>query len=282
MAGELYVCATPIGNLEDITLRALRILGEANLIAAEDTQRTRVLLAHYDIAAPLISYNEHNRKQRLPVIMEKLKEGGKVVLVSDAGTPGIADPGPMLVAEARKRGFPVIPLPGPSALSTALSICGLGMTQFTFTGFLPRRAGERERLLMELRQSGRGVVCYESPHRIEAALASLAKVWPDAKVAFLRELTKIYEEVLVGSPGQIAAELKARPRRGEMVLVIEGDRDGGQERTFSQEQIREKVVVLMEVMDKKQAIKEAAAELGIPKRIVYRAVIDLPGRGKMG
>jgi 16S rRNA (cytidine1402-2'-O)-methyltransferase len=280
VAGELYVCATPIGNLEDITFRALRILREADLIAAEDTKRTRALLTHYNIAVPLLSYNEHNRKQRLPTIMAKLKEGGKVVLVSDAGTPGISDPGPLLVAEARKEGFPVIPLPGPSALSAALSICGFDMPQFTFTGFLPRREGEREKLLLELRESGRGVVCYEAPHRIEAALASLAKVWPDAKVVLMRELTKIYEEVLVGSPGQLAAELERNPRRGEMVLVIAGAKDGGQEATPSQDQIRAKVLSLMEAMDKKRAIKEAAAELGVPKRLVYQVVIDLPGRGE--
>jgi 16S rRNA (cytidine1402-2'-O)-methyltransferase len=281
VAGELYVCATPIGNLEDITFRALRALREADLIAAEDTKRTRALLSHYDISVPLLSYNAHNRKQRVPAIMAKLKEGAKVVLVSDAGTPGISDPGPLLVAEARKEGIPVIPLPGPSALSAALSICGFDMPQFTFTGFLPRREGEREKLLLELRESGRGVVCYEAPHRIEDALASLAKVWPEAKVALMRELTKIYEEVLVGSPAELAAELARNPRRGEMVLVIAGDKEGGREKAPSQDQIHETGLALMERMDKKGAIKEAAAELGIPKRLVYQAVIDLPGRGEM-
>ncbi|MGI6038044.1 MAG: 16S rRNA (cytidine(1402)-2'-O)-methyltransferase [Limnochordia bacterium] len=276
--GPLYVCATPIGNLGDITVRALEVLRKVDLILAEDTRQVRKLLQHYGIDVPVESYQEHNHRQKLPGILARLQEGQALALVSDAGTPGVSDPGQELVEALWQAGGEVIPLPGPSALTAALSICGLAVDQFVFTGFLPKKAGEREGILEQIKASGWGAVIYESPHRIEATLASLHKVWPQSRVALLRELTKIYEEVLRGRPAEILEELNRRPRKGEMVLVIEKAQtekvpipDGEQIKGLVKD-------YMVEGMDKKRAIKEVAQKLGISKRIVYRAALHLPAK----
>jgi len=216
---ELYLVATPIGNLEDITLRALRVLREVDLIAAEDTRTARKLLSHHGIRARLLSYNDHNKQARIPRILAALRQGA-VALVSEAGMPGISDPGQDLVAAAAEAGFPVVPIPGPSAVTAALAVSGLPTRQFTYLGFLPRRAGERRRLLASLAAEPRTIVAFESPHRLRPALADLLAVFGDRRIAVCRELTKAFEEVF---RGRISDALERFPEpRGEFTLVIEG------------------------------------------------------------
>ncbi|HLA18725.1 MAG TPA: 16S rRNA (cytidine(1402)-2'-O)-methyltransferase [Dehalococcoidia bacterium] len=194
----LYVVATPIGNLEDVTLRALRVLREVSLIAAEDTRTTRKLLAAHGIRQRLVSYNDHNKAVRIPRLLHALREGD-VALVSEGGTPVISDPGLDLVAAAVDAGFAVTPVPGPSAVTAALAVCGLASRQFTYLGFLPRRAGERRRLLAALRDDPRTLVAFESPHRLRASLTALRDALGDRRVAVCRELTKRFEEVFRGT-----------------------------------------------------------------------------------
>src|SRR3990170_5899911 len=215
----LYVVATPIGNLEDVTLRALRVLREVSLIAAEDTRTTRKLLAHHGIRNRLLSYNDHNKAARIPRLLHALREGD-VALVSEGGPPAISDPGLDLVAAAVDAGFAVVPVPGPSAVTAALAVSGLSVRQFTYLGFLPRRAGARRRLLAGFRDDPRTLVAFESPHRLRASLAALRDALGDRRVAVCRELTKAFEEVFRGTLSD-ALDHFVEPR-GEFTLVIEG------------------------------------------------------------
>jgi 16S rRNA (cytidine1402-2'-O)-methyltransferase len=215
----LYVVATPIGNLEDITLRALRILGEVELIAAEDTRTARKLLTKYNIGTRLTSYFEHNQKLKLSLLLDTL-ENADVALISEAGMPGISDPGYDLVRGAIKNGYKVIPVPGSSAVVAALAAAGMPADQFVFLGFLPRKPGERKRLLQSVSDESRTVVCFESPHRLLKALNDIRDELGDRRIAVCRELTKIYEEIFRGTVSEaIAYFLKPR---GEFTLVIEG------------------------------------------------------------
>ncbi|MBI2466716.1 MAG: 16S rRNA (cytidine(1402)-2'-O)-methyltransferase [Candidatus Rokubacteria bacterium] len=220
MPGTLYVVATPIGNLEDITLRALRVLREADLIAAEDTRRTRILLAHYGIATPVTSYFEHNKLRRGPELVERLTRGQRVALVTDAGTPGISDPGFHLVRLARAAGVPVVPVPGPAAVVAALSAAGVPGDRFVFEGFLPAKPGRRLARLRELQALGRPVVLYESPHRLAATLGAIDQVFGAVEVVLARELTKQFEELRRGTPAELRAAVVAAGVRGEVTLVI--------------------------------------------------------------
>ncbi len=215
----LYMVATPIGNLEDISLRALRILREVQLIAAEDTRRTKRLLANYDIKTPVTSYHEHNKWTKLAYILSCL-EGGDVALVSDAGMPGMSDPGYELVVAASQRDIPVVPIPGPSSIVTALAVSGLPTERFVYLGFLPRKANGRRRLLESIANQDGTIVVLESPHRLLAALDDMLLTLGDRKIAVCRELTKIYEEVFRGTISQAIAHF-TEPR-GEFTLVIEG------------------------------------------------------------
>ena len=215
----LYVVATPIGNLEDVTLRALRVLREVSLIAAEDTRTTRKLLTHHGIHNRLLSYNEHNKAARLPKLLASLRDGD-VALVSEGGTPVISDPGLDLVAAAWEAGFDVSPVPGPSAVTAALAVSGLSARQFIYLGFLPRRSGERRRLFASLRDDPRTIVAFESPHRLRRSLTDLLAELADRRLAVCRELTKRFEEVFRGSVSE-ALEHFAAPR-GEFTLVVEG------------------------------------------------------------
>lgn len=215
----MYVVATPIGNLEDITLRALRILGEVELIAAEDTRTARKLLTKYNIGTRLTSYFEHNQKLKLSLLLDTL-ENADVALISEAGMPGISDPGYDLVRGAIKNGYKVIPVPGSSAVVAALAAAGMPADQFVFLGFLPRKPGERKRLLQSVSDESRTVVCFESPHRLLKALNDIRDELGDRRIAVCRELTKIYEEIFRGTVSEaIAYFLKPR---GEFTLVIEG------------------------------------------------------------
>jgi len=219
-AGTLYVIATPIGNLGDITLRALETLRQVDVIAAEDTRRTRRLLARHDISARLVSYHEHNEESRSRQLMERLLEGEDVGLVTNAGTPCVSDPGYRLVRRAAEAGCRIVPIPGASAVLAALSASGLPSDRFLFEGFLPRKAGKRRRRLEELAQLGLTAVIYESPQRILRTLAELAEVMPEAQVALLRELTKIHETILRGTAATIAEQLGEGTPKGEITLVV--------------------------------------------------------------
>lgn len=218
----LYIVATPIGNLEDITLRALRILKEAELVVAEDTRRTGNLLKHYEIKKPLLSYHDHNKAERTQRIIERLKAGEKIALVSDSGTPGISDPGFYLVRKVIESGLPVIPIPGPTALISGLVVSGLPTDKFVFDGWLPRKSTQRKRRLKELSQEPRTIIFFESPHRILNSLKDCLLVFGDRQGALCRELTKKFETVRRDKISNLIKEYSDKSPKGEFVVVIEG------------------------------------------------------------
>ena len=267
----LYVVATPIGNLEDVTLRALRVLREVSLIAAEDTRTTRKLLSHHGIRARLLSYNEHNKAARIPRLLAALGEGD-VALVSEGGTPAISDPGLDLVAAAVEAGFAVTPIPGPSAVTAALAVSGLPTRQFTYLGFLPRRSGERRRLLASLRYDPRTVLAFESPHRLRRSLEDLRREWGDRRLAVCRELTKAFEEVFRGRVSE-ALERFAEPR-GEFTLVVEGASDAPPPPL---EEARRDLLRRREAGETaRRAVPEVTKHYGLPRREVYRMWLETP------
>lgn len=219
-ASTLYLVATPIGNLEDITLRALRVLKECDVVAAEDTRRTGQLLQHFDIRKPLLSYFQFNEAKRSEEIIERLKQGQKVALVTDAGTPGISDPGERVVAAAVKAGLRVESIPGPCAMVAALTASGLSTDEFHFIGFLPHKSGQRKKALERLRDTTGTSVLYESPYRIGKLLQELIEVMPERQVVLARELTKKFEEYLRGTPAELLAITEKRSLKGEFVVMI--------------------------------------------------------------
>ena len=225
--GTLYVVATPIGNLEDITLRALRVLRDAALIAAEDTRRTRKLLAHHRIPGRLVSLREHNEQTRAPVLVRRLLDGDSIAVVTDAGTPGLSDPGAVLVRAAADAGVPVVPVPGASAVLAALVASGLPAEPVTFAGFLPAGAGDRRRALAALRGLPHTLVLFEAPHRLRRTLEDLLEALGDRRIAVARELTKVHEEVYRATLSETVRRFSAEPPRGEFTLVIEGAVDRG-------------------------------------------------------
>jgi 16S rRNA (cytidine1402-2'-O)-methyltransferase len=220
--GTLYIVSTPIGNMEDITLRALRILKEVDLIAAEDTRRTGLLLKHLGIEASLTSYFEGNELKKREFILAKLKEGKKVALVSDAGTPGISDPGFRLIQLAIENQLPIVPIPGSSAVITALSVSGLPTDAFLFKGFLPHKSKKRRDLLKELENVRETLIFYESPHRIFETLRDILEILGDREIVLTRELTKVYEEIIRGKVSEIFSQIGDRTLKGEITLVISG------------------------------------------------------------
>ncbi len=220
MSGKLYVVATPIGNLEDITLRALRVLKAVALIAAEDTRHTKKLLARYEIETPLISFHEHSPPARLREIIQRLKAGEDVALVTDAGTPGISDPGAALVQAAHEAGIAVVPVPGASAVTAALSVAGFPVQRFRFEGFPPRKAGARQRFFESLKADEAPVVLFESPHRLLKTLQSAFEVLGDRQVTVCREMTKQFEEIFHGTLSEAIDHWQKHPPRGEFVIVI--------------------------------------------------------------
>ena len=220
--GTLYIVSTPIGNLDDITLRALKTLRHVDLIAAEDTRRTRKLLSHFDIHTPLVSYFEHNELKKLDKLLSHMKRGKEIALVSDAGTPGISDPGYRLVQQAIERGIPVIPIPGPSAVIAALSISGLPTDSFIFAGFLPKKGGKRRKLLEKLGDLDGTSILYESPHRLMRTLEDLLEVCGDRQIVITRELTKAFEETIRGSIREAINTLEGRRIKGEVTIVLAG------------------------------------------------------------
>lgn len=269
MPGTLYLVATPIGNLEDITLRALRVLREADLVACEDTRQTRKLLDHYGISKPAVSYHEHNETLRAPELIGRLEDGASVALVSDAGTPLVSDPGYRLVRGAIERGIRVEPVPGPSAVMAALAAAGLPTDEFHFAGFLPARSSARRKLLARLKDEPATLVFYEAPHRLREALADIEEVLGARSVVLARELTKIHEEFVRGT----AAELRAAHLvlKGEFTVLI------GKAAAPAPEEEQVPVAEAVEAriragMDRMEAMKEVARERGISKREVYREV----------
>ena len=270
--GTLYIVPTPIGNLEDITLRALRILREVALIAAEDTRTTRVLLQHYDIDTPMTSYHEHNKLTRLEHIFDALTTGD-VALVSDAGTPGISDPGYELIQAAITQDVRVEPLPGPSALLPALVASGLPTDQLLYLGFLPKKAGAREALLHGLADEPRTLVAYESPNRLLDTLVAIQSTLGDRPVCVARELTKLYEEFVRGTPGEVIAHFEANPPRGEIVLVIGGmvvDKTA-----WDESRVQEALLSLLDDGESlSRAAKTVAAQSGWNRRDVYALGIE--------
>ena len=220
--GTLYIVSTPIGNREDITLRALRILKEVDLIAAEDTRHTSLLLRHFGIHTPLTSYFEGNEFKKKEFILSKLKQGHRVALVSDAGTPGISDPGFRLIQTAIENEVPILPIPGPSAVIAALSVSGLPSDAFLFRGFLPHKMKKRRDLLNEMGDIRETLIFYESPHRISETLKDIYEVLGDREIVLTRELTKIYEEILRGKVSEIQTQMGGRKLKGEITLVISG------------------------------------------------------------
>ncbi|HET7394026.1 MAG TPA: 16S rRNA (cytidine(1402)-2'-O)-methyltransferase, partial [Candidatus Binatia bacterium] len=256
MPGTLYIVATPIGNLEDITLRAIRTLKEVDIIAAEDTRHTQTLLKHFSINTPLTSYHEHNERARTGQLVARLERDESVALVSDAGTPGISDPGYRLVLEAIRRGIRVVPIPGPSALIAALSASGLSTAGFNFRGFLPARKRERRSKLQELRLERYSIVVYETPHRLKESLDDIREIFGDRRMVMGREITKLHEEFLRGRISEVIAEVSRREIRGEVTLIIEGCSDVDPP---SEEALREEIA---ELVADGLRVKEIAEVLG--------------------
>ncbi|NPV29338.1 MAG: 16S rRNA (cytidine(1402)-2'-O)-methyltransferase [Firmicutes bacterium] len=271
--GALYLCGTPLGNLEDITLRALRVLGMVDLIAAEDTRCTRKLLSRYDIHTPLTSFHEHNQEEKIPFLLSELAKGKLVALVTDAGMPGLADPGYHLVRRALIEGYGVTVVPGPSAVVAALVISGFPPYPFYFQGFLPRARGARRELLKELEEETRTGVFYETPHRLQKTLEDFREVWgEERRAAVARELTKQHEEVVRGTFAELAAHFAAHPPRGELTLVTEGRRREAPAPPEDPEALRAAVEALRRAGAEFQAACKAVARaLGISKSEVYRA-----------
>ncbi len=270
--GVLYVVATPIGNLEDITYRAVRILGEVDLVAAEDTRHSRKLFARFNLHTPLLSYHDHNEQQRHGDILKRLQAGDRVALISDAGTPGIADPGYRLIAACREAGIPVVPVPGACALIAALSAAGMPIERFAFEGYLPQRRKARTDLLKRLAGEQRTLVFYETPHRLLDALDDLVAVFgPAHRLVVARELTKVHEEFFHGTVEAAITHFAGQPVKGEIVLLVPPNPEGPQ---MSARQALQKLLKEKE-LSRRQAVKVVAREYGLPSSELYRESLRL-------
>jgi 16S rRNA (cytidine1402-2'-O)-methyltransferase len=272
--GALYVVATPIGNLEDITLRAIRVLKEVEIIAAEDTRRTRKLLGAYQISTPMTSLYDRIEDRKSSVLISKMHDGMDVAIVSDAGTPGISDPGYVLVSKAIAEGIEIIPVPGASAVVTALCVSGLPTDSFAFYGFLPSRSGKRKQFLSTLMDEAKTLVFYESPKRLIESLRDIGEVLGNRNVVVLREMTKVFEEIMRGTLGEVINQLQGRVVKGEVTLVI--GRRGKISSSFSDDEILAKFEDLWKSSgsSRRDIIEKLAKELGIPKKRVYRLVAN--------
>ena len=267
--GVLYIVATPIGNLEDITLRALRVLKEADIIAAEDTRHTQKLLSRFDIHTPLTSYHDHNKEEKAPILVSRLLEGKSIALVSDAGTPGISDPGYFLINLAIDQKVPVVPIPGATAAIAALSVSGLPTDRFVFEGFLPSKHTTRMKRLTELAKEERTLIFYEAPHRIIQALEDMQTVLRDRKAVLTRELTKVHEQVIRGTLSKVKKHLEAGSMKGEFTIIVEATASDADRVIISPEEYL-KNLILHRGLPKKEAIAVAAHDLGVPKKEIYK------------
>ncbi len=271
--GTLYVVGTPIGNLEDLSPRALRVLREVQLVAAEDTRKTGTLFARFDLHTPLTSYFEHNKLTKLDAILEALGRGD-VALVSEAGMPGLSDPGFELIRAAIEAGVPVVPIPGPVAAITALVVSGLPTDSFTFLGFLPRKASERRRALQEIAAERRTLVLYEAPHRLADCLEDIESVLGDRPIAVARELTKLYEEIYRGTVHGAREHFARGEVRGEVTLVV----GGATEEAIAWDEERVRLALNEAInrdMDRKEAVRQVTQRSGWPRRDVYRLALEL-------
>lgn len=271
MAGCLYIVATPIGNLDDMTIRGIRILREVDIVAAEDTRHTRILLERFGIGTPLISLHEYSQTRRYERLVEGLQKGQAVAYVSDAGTPGISDPGYVLVRQALSRGIRVVPIPGASAVMAALSVSGLPTESFVFEGFLPERPQRRRRFLLALAAERRTMVFYESPRRLLATLNDLRELWGDRQVVLAREMTKIHEEIIRGSLGELIPLLAERTIKGEVTLLVEGS---SKEAECSEEELLRLGKAMREEggLSCRQLVDRVVAQTGAPRKRVYKII----------
>ena len=276
--GVLYIVATPIGNLEDITLRAIRVLKEADAIAAEDTRHTQKLLSKFDIHTPLTSYHDHNKEEKAPVLVSRLLEGKSIALVSDAGTPGISDPGYFLINLAIDQKVPVVPIPGATAAIAALSVSGLPTDRFVFEGFLPSKHTARMKRLTELAKEERTLIFYEAPHRIMQALEDMQTVLGDRKAVLTRELTKVHEQVLRGRIPDVRRQLEAGSMKGEFTIIVEATASDADRVIISPEEYL-KNLILHRGLPKKEAIAVAAHDLGMPKKEIYKIGLTIKEEG---
>lgn len=279
--GTLYLVGTPIGNLEDITARALRILREVAVVAAEDTRQSLKLLRHFEIQTQLVSYHEHNQRTAGPALIERLQAGDSVALVTDAGMPAISDPGEDLVRLALAAGVPVIPVPGPTAFVSALVVSGLPTERFAFDGFLPTKKKEREGALARLATEERTVMIYEAPHRLMETLADLDRVLGARPMAAARELTKLHEEVVRGTPAELLVHFEAKAPRGEFVLVIGGaPRVEPEAEAWTPEGLQAAVDALVATgLRPNDAMKQVGERFGLSKRDVYQTLLELRDHG---
>ncbi len=278
MAGKLYLCATPIGNLEDITLRVLRTLKEADLIAAEDTRNSIHLLNHFDIKTPLTSYHEYNKIEKAYKLVEKMREGQNIALITDAGTPGISDPGEDLVRICYEQGIEVTSLPGAAACVTALTLSGLPTRRFSFEAFLPRDKKERKAVLEEMKADTRTLIVYEAPHHLTATLHELLSALGDRRITVCRELTKRYETAFRTTFSEAIAYYEANEVRGECVIVIEGKKREEiireQQAVWEQMSVQEHMeYYLAQGADRKTAMKQVAKDRGVSKRDIYKELL---------
>lgn len=271
--GTLYVCATPIGNLEDVSIRLLKTLRRVDIIACEDTRQTSKLLQRYHIRKRLVSYHQHNRRAREELMVGYLREGKDVALVSDAGMPAISDPGEDLVRSAIREGFPVVVVPGPSALVSALALSGMDTTRFVFEGFLPAKASQRRDVLASLAAEPRTVVLYEAPHRLLATLEDMEAIMGERQIAVARELTKLFEEVVRGTVIEVRQHFATHPPRGEITIIIEGN-PGQPAQVDRVALLRELEELIASGVEKKEAFKIKAREYGLKKRDIYRLFVD--------
>jgi 16S rRNA (cytidine1402-2'-O)-methyltransferase len=278
--GTLFLCATPIGNLEDMTYRAVRVLKEAPLIAAEDTRHTRHLLTHFGISTRLVSYHEHNKAEKGPELIEWLLAGNDLACVSDAGLPGVADPGARLAADAIAAGIRVVPIPGANAALSALIASGIDTTRFSFVGFLPRTKEKRRVCLSEIAGRTDTLIFYEAPHRLVETLKAIFAALGDRPAVLARELTKKFEEFRRGRLSELMAWCEDNPPRGEFVIVVGGAEDTPEDaQTSEPEDVVETVLALVaDGMAKKEAIRETAKRTGLSRRDVYQAVLEAEGK----
>ena len=272
--GTLYIVATPIGNLEDITLRAIRVLKEVDLIAAEDTRHTKHLLDRYKIETHLTSYHDHNKEEKAPVLIARTLEGKSVALVSDAGTPGISDPGYFLINLAINQKVPVVPIPGATAAIAALSISGLPTDTFVFEGFLPVKRGARFKRLQALEKEERTIIFYEAPHKIIKTIEDMREVFGDRRSVVTRELTKIHEETVRGTLSDVLKRLSTGTIKGEFTIIVHGASTEPQKQNIDTAEYL-KNLMIHRGLSKKEAISVAAEELGIPKKNVYKESLKL-------
>ncbi len=271
--GTLFVVATPIGNLEDLSFRAVRVLREVKVIACEDTRHTRLLLQRHAIATPLLSYHEHNERTRTLELVRRLQAGESIALVSDAGTPLLSDPGYTLVREAIASGVPVVPIPGPSAITAALSVAGLPTDRFVFLGFLPRKSAERRRVLEAVHGVPWTLVLFEAPTRLEATVKDLQAVLGERPIAVMRELTKRFEEVLRGTPREVLAQTQGRRLRGEVTVVVGGGASPAA--TSAGDPQKELKALLAAGTPPTAAVRKVAKAHALPRRVVYDLAVRL-------